>query len=63
MFIIIGVSVTNCWQRMSFVTSFGYDLSLLLILVVTTKFASVVLYHNPPLPGLPGHALPVLNHD
>ena len=25
-------------------------------------FASVVLYHNPPLPGVPIYALPVLNH-
>ena len=23
----------------------------------------VVLRHNPPLPGVPDHALPVLNHD
>ena len=27
------------------------------------EFASVVLCHNPPSPGLPDHTLPVLNHD
>ena len=27
------------------------------------RFASLVLCPNPPLPGLPDHALPVLNHD
>ena len=27
------------------------------------KFADKVIRHNPPLPGLPVHALPVLNHD
>ena len=27
------------------------------------KFASEVLCNNPPLPGIPDHALPVLNHD
>ena len=26
-------------------------------------FASEVLCHNPPLPSLPDHAFPVLNHD
>ena len=27
------------------------------------EFASVVLCHNPPLPGLSDQALPVLNYD
>ena len=26
-------------------------------------FTSAVLCHNPPLPGLPDHTLPLLNHD
>ena len=26
-------------------------------------FADKVIRHNPPLQGLPVHALPVLNHD
>ena len=30
---------------------------------VLSVFASKVLRHNPPLPGLPDHALPILNHD
>ena len=29
----------------------------------TKLFSIEVLHHNPPLPGLPDHTLPVLNHD
>ena len=30
---------------------------------IMTEFANEVLCHNPPLPGLPDHTLPLLNHD
>ena len=33
------------------------------LLITWSEFSIEVLRHNPPLPGLPDHALPVLNHD
>ena len=38
-------------------------INVIMVLLTLRKFASEVLCHNPPLPGLPDHALPISNHD